>query len=67
MIHQPNLFGTDLLMQLDPGDPLLKLASTIPWQEFEESLSIHYTAATGAPSKPFDGWVIDAEAVREFE
>jgi IS5 family transposase len=52
MIHQPNLFGTDLLMQLDPGDPLLKLASTIPWQEFEESLSIHYTAATGAPSKP---------------
>ncbi|MEI2767520.1 MAG: hypothetical protein V9E86_03230 [Nitrosomonas sp.] len=22
-IHQPNLFGTDLLMQLDPGDPLL--------------------------------------------
>ena len=52
MIHQPNLFGTDLLMQLDPGDPLLKLASTIPWQEFEESLSIHYTAATGAPGKP---------------
>ena len=39
-------------MQLDPGDPLLKLASAIPWQEFEESFSIHYTAATGAPSKP---------------
>ncbi len=51
-VHQPNLFGTDLLMQLDPGDPLLKLASAIPWQEFEESFSIHYTAATGAPSKP---------------
>lgn len=39
-------------MQLDPGDPLLKLASAIPWQEFEESFSLHYTAATGAPSKP---------------
>jgi len=51
-IHQPNLFGTDLLMQLDPSDPFLKLASAIPWQEFEESLSIHYTEATGAPSKP---------------
>ena len=22
-------------MQLDPNDPLLKLASAIPWQEFE--------------------------------
>ena len=51
-IHQPNLFGTDLLMQLDPNDPLLNLASAIPWQEFEESFSIHYTAAAGAPSKP---------------
>ena len=39
-------------MQLDPGDPLLKLASAIPWQEFEESFSLHYTAAIGAPSKP---------------
>jgi IS5 family transposase len=46
------LFGTDLLMQLDPADPLLKLASAIPWQAFEESFSIHYTALTGAPSKP---------------
>ena len=51
-IHRPNLFETDLLVQLDPNDPLLKLASAIPWQEFEESLSIHYTATTGAPSKP---------------
>ena len=51
-IHQPNLFGADLLMQLDPSYPLLKLALAIPWQEFEESFSIHYTAAAGAPSKP---------------
>ena len=36
-IHQPNLFGTDFLMQLDPSDPLLKLAAALPWQEFEES------------------------------
>jgi len=51
-IHQSNLFETDLLAQLDPNDPLQKLASAIPWQEFEESFSIHYTATTGAPSKP---------------
>lgn len=38
-------------MQLDPSDPLLKLAAALPWQEFEESFSIHYTTATGAPSK----------------
>ncbi len=51
-MHQRNLFGTDLLMQLDLADPLLKLASAIPWQDFEESFAIHYTASTGAPSKP---------------
>ena len=34
-MHQPNLFETDLLLQLDPADPLLKLASAIPWQDFE--------------------------------
>ncbi|SDX12221.1 transposase, IS5 family [Nitrosomonas communis] len=51
-IHQTNLFGTDLLMQLDPTDPLLKLASSIPWEVFEELFSTHYTASTGAPSKP---------------
>lgn len=51
-IHQANLFGTDLLMQLDSTDPLLKLASAIPWEVFEELFSTHYTASTGAPSKP---------------
>lgn len=51
-IHQPNLFGTDLLLQLDPNDPLLKLAGAIPWEEFDEAFSIHYTKSTGAPSKP---------------
>jgi IS5 family transposase len=28
--HQTNLFGTDLLQQLDEGDPLLQLADVIP-------------------------------------
>ena len=51
-IYQPNLFGTDLLMQLDVNDPLLKLAGAILWQEFDEAFSIHYTKSTGAPSKP---------------
>ncbi len=50
-IYQLNLFGTDLLMQLDVSDPLLKLAVAIPWQEFDEAFSIHYTKSTVAPSK----------------
>lgn len=50
--HQPNLFETDLLLQLDPSDPLLKLSTVIPWHEFDEAFSIHYTEDTGAPSKP---------------
>lgn len=39
-------------MQLDASDPLLKLADAIPWQEFDEAFSIHYTKLTDAPSKP---------------
>lgn len=50
--HQPSLFETDLLLQLDPSDPLLKLSSVIPWYEFDEAFSIHYTQSTGTPSKP---------------
>jgi transposase, IS5 family len=50
--HQTNLFGTDLLLQLDPNDPLLKLSTAIPWQSFEEAFSIHYQRAVGAPGKP---------------
>ncbi|MEW7973627.1 MAG: hypothetical protein AB2758_05175 [Candidatus Thiodiazotropha endolucinida] len=42
-LHQANLFGTDLLLQLDPNDPLVKLASVIPWQDFEQSFAVHYT------------------------
>lgn len=39
-------------MQPDPTDPLLKLASAIPWEVSEELFSTHYTASTGGPSKP---------------
>jgi IS5 family transposase len=50
--HQTNLFGTDLLMQLDPNDPLLQLGATIPWQIFNQEFSKHYQKNIGAPSKP---------------
>lgn len=50
--HQTNLFGTDLLLQLDPGDPLLALAEQIPWSVFDEAFAKHYSCDTGAPAKP---------------
>lgn len=49
--HQMNIFGTDLLQQLDPTDPLLNLAHRIPWQDFHDELKIHYKKG-GAPAKP---------------
>jgi hypothetical protein len=33
--HQTNLFGNDLLQQLDPQDPHLVLVAAIPWKTFE--------------------------------
>ncbi len=50
--HQTNLFGTDLLQQLDPRDPLLQLAKAIPWAKFDKFFTQHYTQGTGRPSKP---------------
>lgn len=50
--HQTNLFGNDLIQQLDPEDPLLQLAQALPWAEFETAFSKHYTQGTGRPSKP---------------
>jgi len=50
-IHQTNLFGQDLLLQLDPDDPLLQLASAIPWEKFDQAFAVHYTIGIGAPSK----------------
>ncbi|GKS69226.1 IS5 family transposase [Nitrosomonas sp. PY1] len=46
------MFETDLLLQLDRSDPLLQLALEIPWFEFDEAFSIHYSEGLGAPSKP---------------
>lgn len=50
--HQTNLFGTDLIQQLDPSDPLLGLAQVIPWQELDQTFARHYTQGLGRPAKP---------------
>jgi transposase, IS5 family len=50
--HQTNLFGTDLLLQLDPNDPLLVLARVIPWPELERDLGCHYCPGVGRPALP---------------
>ena len=50
--HQTNLFGTDLLQQLDAHDPLLLLADAIPWSEFDQAFGKHYTPGHGRPAKP---------------
>ena len=50
--HQPSLFETDLLLQLDAADPLLRLAAEIPWHEFDDAFSVHYAKGIGAPGKP---------------
>jgi len=39
--HQKNLFGDDLLQQLD----------LIPWNDFDNVFGHHYSKNTGAPSK----------------
>lgn len=40
--HQANLFGNDLMTQLNPNDPLVLLAKKIPWETLESSLSKYY-------------------------
>ena len=50
--HQTNLFGMDLLQQLDERDPLLQLAKVIPWDTFEAAFAKHYTPGVGRPAKP---------------
>jgi IS5 family transposase len=50
--HQTSFFGTDLLLQLDSSDPLIQLSQAIPWSEFEDTFSKHYSKDIGAPSKP---------------
>ena len=50
--HQTNFFGTDLLLQLDTQDPLLKLSTVIPWSDFDQAFAQYYTQGLGAPNKP---------------
>jgi len=47
--HQTNFFGTDLLLQLDAQDPLLKLSTVIPWSDFDQAFAQYYTQGLGAP------------------
>ena len=48
---QANFLYQDLIDQLNPAHPLLKLASHIPWQLFEDEFAKHYSEA-GRPAKP---------------
>lgn len=50
--HQTSFFGTDLLLQLDPQDPLLQLSQAIPWSDFDQAFAKHYTPGLGSPNKP---------------
>ena len=49
--HQTNFFGTDLLLQLDAQDSLLKLSTVIPWSDFDQAFAQYYTQGLGAPNK----------------
>jgi transposase, IS5 family len=50
--HQTSLFGTDLLLQLDPKEPLLALSQAIPWLDLERELGRHYCPGVGRPGLP---------------
>ncbi len=63
--HQTNLFGTDLLQQLDEGDPLLQLAAIIPWSEFEQAFAKHYTPGARLSHKKFTCKSITSKEVIE--
>ena len=49
---QTQIFGNDLLAQLDPDDPLMLLSSVIEWSRFEEEFSQYYSADKGRPAIP---------------
>ena len=50
--EQTLLFGRDLLHQLDPSDPLIKLSQQINWGVFDEAFGVHYSPDTGRPGLP---------------
>ncbi|MDR4516508.1 MAG: hypothetical protein MRK00_03850 [Nitrosomonas sp.] len=66
--HQPNLFETDLLLQLDPADPLLKLSPLLPGIPLTKRL-VFITPRTlcGEQADSFDSWVADPQAIGELE
>ena len=49
---QGQLMVDDLLFQLDPQDPLLKLSRAIEWSTFDKEFAKHYSQDTGRPSIP---------------
>jgi len=49
--RQGNFLYPDLLEQLNPTHPLLKLGKRIPWQRFEDEFAGLYSQA-GRPAKP---------------
>jgi IS5 family transposase len=64
--YQTNLFGTDLLQQLNPEDPLLQLAAMILWMEFEQAFAKHNTPGVGHPAKPIR-LMVDLQILKYIE
>lgn len=50
--QQASFFGTDLLNQLDPTDPLIRLSTVIPWKELKDEFEVGYSLNRGRPSIP---------------
>ena len=48
--QQTSFFGTDLLDELDPADPLILPSKAIPWKEFRSEFEVGYTLNRGRPS-----------------
>ncbi|MFT4585267.1 MAG: hypothetical protein ACI915_001250 [Gammaproteobacteria bacterium] len=49
---QQQIFGSDLLSQLDPNDPLLLLSRVIDWSRFENEFAQYYNPDKGRPAIP---------------
>ena len=49
---QRQIFGNDLLAQLDPDDPLMLLSRVIEWSRFDDEFSQYYSPDKGRPAIP---------------
>ena len=49
---QNQIFGNDLLAQLDPQDPLIRLSEAIDWSIFKSEFSQYYSPDQGRPAIP---------------